>query len=101
MSELKIEGGVGPAAPFGIPTSPRPARAEGASFGETLKASLAQVSQQQVQADRAIEELALGRRADLAATLVQVEKATLNFQLMVQVRNKLVEAYQEVMRMQV
>ena len=101
MSELNIQGIGGAGTPSGFPTVAQPARAAGATFGETLKASLAQVNQQQVKANRAIEELALGRRADLAATLVQVEKATLSFQLMVQVRNKLVEAYQEVMRMQV
>jgi flagellar hook-basal body complex protein FliE len=101
MSELNIQGIGGAGTPSGYPTAGRPSRAEGATFGETLKASLAQVNQQQLQADRAIEELALGRRSDLATTLVQVEKATLTFQLMVQVRNKLVEAYQEVMRMQV
>ncbi len=101
MSDLSVPGIGRTGTPFGAPAPALPTPATGASFGETLKASLAQVNHQQVQADRAIEELALGRRADLAATLVQVEKASLSFQLMAQVRNKLVEAYQEVMRMQV
>jgi len=71
------------------------------SFGQVLKDSLAQVSSLQHDADSAIQSLATGGTATLHDTMLAVEKAELSFRLMLQVRNKIVEAYQEVLRMQV
>ena len=76
-----------------------PAAAPGASFGQVLKDSLAQVNQLQHEADSAIESLATGGTATLHDTMLAVQKAELSFKLMMQVRNKIVEAYQEVVRM--
>jgi flagellar hook-basal body complex protein FliE len=73
----------------------------GASFGTVLKDSLAQVNQLQTEADTAIQSLATGGTATLHDTMLAVQKAELSFRLMMQVRNKIVEAYQEVLRMQV
>ena len=72
-----------------------------ASFGEVLKDSLAQVNSLQHEADAAIQSLATGGTATLHDTMLAVEKADLSFRLMMQVRNKIVEAYQEILRMQV
>src|SRR5690242_5584210 len=72
-----------------------------ASFGAVLKDSLAQVNSLQHEADAAIQSLATGGTATLHDTMLAVEKAELSFRLMMQVRNKIVEAYQEVLRMQV
>jgi len=72
-----------------------------ASFGEVLKDSLAQVNSLQHEADAAIQSLATGGTATLHDTMLAVQKAELSFRLMMQVRNKIVEAYQEVLRMQV
>jgi flagellar hook-basal body complex protein FliE len=72
-----------------------------ASFGEVLKDSLAQVDQLQHEADHAIRDLAAGGTTTLHDTMLALEKAELSFRLMMQVRNKIVEAYQEVLRMQV
>ena len=55
----------------------------------------------QHEADGAIRELASGGTATLHDTMLAIEKAELSFRLMMQVRNKIVEAYQEVLRMQV
>jgi len=71
------------------------------SFGEVLKDSLAQVNHLQHEADGAIQQLATGGTATLHDTMLTIEKAELSFKLMMQVRNKIVEAYQEVLRMQV
>ena len=71
------------------------------SFGAVLKDALAQVSRLQGDADRAIGELATHGPGSLPDTLIALEKADLSFRLMMQVRNKIVEAYQEVLRMQV
>lgn len=90
--------GGGPAAP-GTPAAPAPAG--GPAFGDVLKDSLAQVNALQQEADGAIRSLATGGTATLHDTMLALQKAELSFKLMMQVRNKIVEAYQEVLRMQV
>jgi flagellar hook-basal body complex protein FliE len=95
---------------IGAPPGPLPAvpdaaggdRSGGsASFGRVLKDSLAQVNRLQHEADEAIRSLATGGTATLHDTMLAVQKADLSFRLMMQVRNKIVEAYQEVLRMSV
>jgi len=71
------------------------------SFGEILKTSLSEVNKLQKDADRAIQELAAGNEKDINQTMIALEKAAISFQLMMQVRNKIIAAYQEVIRMQV
>jgi flagellar hook-basal body complex protein FliE len=70
------------------------------SFSKTLKESIQEVNRLQQEADRAIESLATGETKDIAQTMIAVEKANISFQLMTQVRNRILEAYQEIMRMQ-
>ena len=70
------------------------------SFSETLNNSMEEVNQLQKEADKAIEALATGETKDISQTMIGIEKANVSFQLMTQVRNRLVEAYQEVLRMQ-
>ena len=84
--------GNGPAE--GAPAAQKP-------FGEVLKDSLKQVNNLQHEADKAIQDLATGGPTTLHDTMLTIEKAELSFKLMMQVRNKIVEAYQEVLRMQV
>ena len=74
---------------------------QGASFIETLKSSIAQVNEAQLQADAAISGILTGEQSDVAGTMIAVQKANISFQLMTQVRNKIVEAYERVMRMPV
>lgn len=74
---------------------------DGRTFLETLEESISQVNELQEQANQAITDLATGENKDLAQTMLSVQKASLSFQLMVQVRNKIVQAYEEVMRMPV
>lgn len=75
--------------------------ADGQSFGQLLEDSLTQVNSLQQQADVAITDLASGGPTTLHDTMIALEKADLSFRLMMQVRNKIVEAYQEIVRMQV
>jgi flagellar hook-basal body complex protein FliE len=75
--------------------------AGGASFAQVLKDSLAQVNSLQREADAAIQALASGHTASLHDTMLAIQQADLSFRLMMQVRNKIVEAYEEVLRMQV
>lgn len=70
------------------------------SFGEILSKSINEVNQYQNEADKAISELAMGRQTDIHQTMIAIEKADVSFKLMMQVRNKIVAAYEEVKRMQ-
>ncbi len=55
----------------------------------------------QAESDRAIEKLIAGEQVDLHQVMLSVEKTDLSFRIAMQLRNKLVQAYQEIMRMQV
>jgi len=66
-----------------------------------LSRALAGLNELQVEADVAATKLASGEMVDLHNAVIAMEKASIGFQLALQVRNKLVEAYQDIMRMQV
>jgi flagellar hook-basal body complex protein FliE len=78
-----------------------PRDAGGATFGDVLKDAIATADNLQKQSNLEIQKLMAGESQDLHATLIAVQKADLSFQLMMQVRNKIVQAYQEIMRMPV
>lgn len=86
--------------PGGMVAQGRPAEAA-ESFSRLLKDVVAELGRTQETADVSITRLALGEPVDLHQVALEVEKASLAFQLALQVRNKMVEAYQEIMRMQV
>lgn len=73
-------------------------RSEG--FGGVLRNALAQVDELNSSAEQQVGTLLSGGDADLSSVMVAVEKADVAFQLMMQVRNKIVTAYQDVERMQ-
>lgn len=77
------------------------AAASGQSFAEVLQNTLDQVQQLQATADRSALLVATGQAQDLHTAMIAAEKATLALDLTVQVRNKVLEAYQEIMRMPV
>jgi len=74
---------------------------EGASFSDMLKSAISTVNELQKQSDKEIQKLMTGETEDLHTTMIAVEKADLSFQMMMQVRNKIVQAYEEIMRMQI
>jgi flagellar hook-basal body complex protein FliE len=71
------------------------------SFKDVLLDSIQQVNQMQQQADDAVEKMATGGDVSPAEVLTAVQKADLAFKMMLQVRNKLVQAYEEVQAMRV
>lgn len=83
------------------PSEPKAGAGSEGAFGSLLQEAVAQTSQLQHEADALVEQVARGNSGDLAATMIAIEKAHISFQLMLQVRNKVIEAYQEIMRMQV
>jgi flagellar hook-basal body complex protein FliE len=72
----------------------------GGKFMETLQQSMNQVEDAQGGAATQVAQLLNGRGADLHSAMIAVEKADLSFQLMMQVRNKIVQAYQQIAGMQ-
>ncbi len=71
------------------------------SFADTLKESIGQVNQLQKDADVKMQQLATGKTDNIQDVMIAAEKADIGLRLMMQVRNKLVDAYSEVMKMQV
>jgi flagellar hook-basal body complex protein FliE len=86
----------GPAAAFKGAGKP-----EGADFTAHLRNALGDVNDLQQKADEAIQKLVGEGKGDLQETMIALEKADVSFRLMMQIRNKVLEAYQEIMRMQV
>ncbi|MDU4959913.1 MAG: flagellar hook-basal body complex protein FliE [Sporomusaceae bacterium] len=71
-----------------------------ADFGQVLSAALNTVNRLQQDSAKASVDLATGRIQDISQVTIASEKATVALQLTMQVRNKVVDAYQEIMRMQ-
>ena len=69
------------------------------SFSEFLEAQIEDVNDTQIQADKAVASVATGRSHNLHEMMVALNKADLSLKMLTQVRNKAVEAYQELMRM--
>jgi flagellar hook-basal body complex protein FliE len=68
-------------------------------FSEVLKSSVMKVNQLQIDADDYTNRLALGEVEDISEVSIAVEKAELALRLMVQIRDKMLDAYQQISRM--
>jgi flagellar hook-basal body complex protein FliE len=91
-SEVERPSGLGEAKPA----------APGGGFGDALRSAIGDVSQTQQTADRMMTSFERGDpNTDLAHVMVAVQKADLSFRAMNEVRNKLVDAYKEIMNMSV
>jgi flagellar hook-basal body complex protein FliE len=99
MKEITL-GGLPPTT---IPSSiaQTPSRPQGEGFHTYLKQALGEVNDLQQKADQAIQQLVSEGRGDLQDTIIALERADVSFRLMMQIRNKILEAYQEIVRMQV
>ena len=73
----------------------------GASFSDVLQESIKKVGELEKDANTQVEKLTKMENQDIHNTMIAMEKADLSFQLMMQVRNKIISAYEEIMRMQV
>ena len=81
-------------------TSGSDSGASGGGFGDVLKSAISQVSDLQGGAEQQVSTLLKGGNADMSKVMISVEKADVAFQLMMQVRNKIVTAYQDIEKMQ-
>ncbi|MDR1508947.1 MAG: flagellar hook-basal body complex protein FliE [Synergistaceae bacterium] len=91
--ELDIQAKMG-----GIHKSSKP---KSATFSEVLRNSVRKVNELQLDADNLTNRLALGEVDDISEVSIAVEKAELALRLMVQIRDKMVDAYQQIARMSV
>lgn len=73
----------------------------GVTFSDMLKDSFDEVNKFQHQADHAIKELVAGRNKNVHETMLAIDRAETSLKLAMQVRNKILDAYREIMRMQV
>ena len=98
MNDITIQNPVQP--PMGAAASRKPELPSNSeSFGEMLTNSIEQVNRLQVEADSSINDLATGRQTDIHRTMIAMEKASISFELLMQIRNKVISAYDKIMRM--
>ena len=71
------------------------------SFTEMIQKTIETVDQTSKEADTIISEMATGKNIDIHNAMIAVEKADISFQFIMQLRNKMLAAYQEINRMQV
>jgi flagellar hook-basal body complex protein FliE len=96
MTDMRISGVGG----VGIPTPVRNSdKAGGAGFDDILKDAVGKISQVQKDTETAVRELSSG--GDVTSAVIAMEKADMTFQMMVEVRNRLITAYEEIMRMSI
>src|SRR5688500_3891005 len=88
-------GKVGGGAGFG-PKVTGGGGAGGASFADTLKNSINEVSRLQQDASQAVQDLATGRTEDVAGVMTAMEKSDLAFKTLLAIRAKLMDAYEEI-----
>jgi flagellar hook-basal body complex protein FliE len=74
---------------------------QGGGFGDWFTQELGQVNRTLATAEQDVRQLATGQVENLHQVMIHLEEAKLSFQLLAQVRNHLLDAYQEVMRTQV
>ena len=70
-------------------------------FFDSLKSAIGKVNDAKLEAGKAVDALMTGETQDIHRTMVALQEADVSFQLMMQIRNKLVAAYEEIQRMQV
>ena len=94
-------GGLLPLTPKAPSAGGSAGQTPGADFGSALKQAVGALNQLGAQADSSSMALAKGNPIDIHEVMLANEQASLGFSMAVQVRNKLVDAYQEIMRMSV
>jgi flagellar hook-basal body complex protein FliE len=77
------------------------ARSEGADFGDVLKETIGEVNELQEKGQKAMSDLATGQVKDLHQAAIAIDKAELSMKMMLEVRNKAINAYKEILRTQI
>lgn len=98
VSPVGSPSGLPPVGPVG-PAAPQPETGRG--FGDVVEGLLKDVNQQQTSADTNIQNLMTGDTSNVDDVVMSVVQADLAFRMVLEIRNRLISSYQEVMRMQV
>jgi len=93
--------GVNPTGPAAPKAPQAPGESDGPGFRDVLMKNIEQVNKLQQDAEMAIEDLHAGRRDDPAQVMIAKQKADMAFNMLLQVRNKMVTAYEEIKQMRV
>lgn len=96
MTDMRIAGIGGAGNPTPVKN---PDKNAAGGFDNILKDAVGKISQVQKDAETAVRELSSG--GDVTSAVLSMEKADMTFQLMVEVRNRLLTAYEEIMRMSI
>ena len=96
MSDFKVYNDL----PRVLPAPVAPKQPVTTSFGKILSEAIQQVNEVDQSSQDELQKF-LGNESDLHSVMIALEKADLSFQVMMQVRNKFVQAYQEIMKSQV
>ena len=101
MSDIPIKPIVAPAVPDSQ-SSVAPSSAGGSGgFLTSLKDAIAKANEIQVEASKEVDKLMTGESQSVHQTMIALQKADVSFHMMMQVRNKIVAAYEEIQRIQV
>jgi flagellar hook-basal body complex protein FliE len=96
---LNISTGINP-----LPLKPvdtNPVAKAGSDFAKMIQSTINQTAEAEARGDKAIESLQTGTAKNLHEVMISVEKADISLKMLVQFRNKALQAYEEVMRMQI
>ncbi len=83
------------------PADSNPIAKVGSDFSDIIKSTISHVADAESQGDKAIESLQSGEAKNLHEVMISVEKADISVKMLVQFRNKALQAYEEIMRMQI
>ncbi len=98
ISPTSSTSGLPASVPVGKPPSAAPTTN---TFADLLGDQLQKINAQHIEADQAVQQFATGQTDNIHDVVLSVTKADLAFRMVLEIRNRLIESYQEVMRMQV
>ena len=86
--------------PVGLREAPALTESRAEEFSKVLRHFLGDVNLQQINADQAVERLMVGETDDINEVMLALSKADLSFRMFIDIRDKVIDAYQQVMHMQ-
>ena len=98
IGSIKSLGSVDPRAIYGTASSTPSVKA---SFADQLKNAVAEVNDLQTRREEMVEQMVTGEATEVHDVMIAAKESQLAFELLLEIRNKLLESYQEIMRMQV
>ena len=100
MSDFSIYSNIQKAIPQPAAATANGGKGTGGSFGNVLQDAIQQVNGLEINSQKEVDKF-LNDDTDLHSVMMALEKADVSFQMMMQMRNKIVTAYQEIMKTQV